>query len=78
MVLFGPSMFGSIRKQKRCWWLCALTPGVDFCAPSVCGLAGVHGVGIEDTGEFDFELDGAVLVEDPVDAVLVVSGCEDV
>ena len=51
---------------------------VHFGAPAVGVFAGVHGVGVEDAGEFDFELDGAVLVEDPVDAVFVVGGGEDV
>lgn len=52
--------------------------GVDFGAPALGVFARVHGIGVEDTGEFDFELDGAVLVEDPVDAVFVVGGGEDV
>ena len=52
--------------------------GVDLRAPFLGVLAGVHGVGIQDAGEFDLELDGAVLVEDPVDTVLVVCGGEDV
>ena len=51
---------------------------VDLCAPPFRVFARVHGVGIEDAGEFDLELDGAVLVEDPVDAVLVVGRREDV
>lgn len=50
---------------------------VDFCAVGRCGLAGREGVGGEDSGEFDFELDYAVLVHDPVDAVFVVAGGED-
>ena len=52
--------------------------GVDFGAPALSVLAGVHGVGVQDTGQFDLELDGAILVEDPVDAVLVIGGGEDV
>lgn len=51
--------------------------GVDFRAPFFGVLTGVHGVGVEYSGEFDLELDGAVLVEDPVDAVFVVCGSED-
>lgn len=51
--------------------------GVDFRAPSFGVLARVHGVGVQDAGKFDLELDGAVLVENPVDAVLVVGGSED-
>lgn len=51
---------------------------VDFCAPRGGLLARVEGVGVQDAGEFDLELDRAVLVEDPVDAVLVVGGGEDV
>ena len=50
---------------------------VDFCAVGRRGLAGCEGVGGEDSGEFDFELDDAVLVHDPVDAVFVVAGGED-
>ena len=51
---------------------------VDLGAPPFCVLARVHGVGVEDAGELDLELDGAILVEDPVDAVLVVGRREDV
>ena len=50
---------------------------VDFRAVGSSGLAFGDGVGGEDAGEFDFELDDAVLVEDPVDAVFVVAGGED-
>ena len=50
---------------------------VDFCAVGRGGLAFGDGVGGEDAGEFDFELDYAVLVHDPVDAVFVVAGGED-
>lgn len=52
--------------------------GVHFCPPSLGVLAGEHGVGVQDTRELDLELDGAILVEDPVHAVLVVGGREDV
>lgn len=51
---------------------------VDFSTPALGVLAGVHGVGVQNTGELDVELDSTVLVEDPVDAVLVVGGSEDV
>jgi hypothetical protein len=50
---------------------------VDFCAVGRGGLAFSDGVGGEDAGEFDFELDDAVLVQNPVDAVFVVAGGED-
>lgn len=51
--------------------------GVDLCAPAVGVFAGVHGVRVQNAGELDVKLDGAVLVEDPVDAVFIVRGCED-
>lgn len=51
---------------------------VDFSAPAVSVLAWAHGVGVQNTGEFDLELNGAVLVEDPVYAVFVVGSGEDV
>jgi len=44
-------------------------PRVYFRAPRRRGLARVQGVGVQDAREFDLELDRAVLVEDPVDAV---------
>ena len=50
---------------------------VDFCAVGRGALAGRECVGGEDAGEFDFKLDDAVLVHDPVDAVFVVAGGED-
>ena len=52
--------------------------GIHFRAPALCVLAGVHGVGVEDAGELDLELDRAVLMEDPVYAVLVIGRREDV
>lgn len=53
-------------------------PGVDLGTPAVRIFAWVHGVGVQDTGELDLELDGAVLVEDPIDTVFVVGCSEDV
>lgn len=50
---------------------------IDLGAPAVQVFARIAGVRIEDAGEFDFKLDGAVLVEDPVDAVLIIGGRED-
>ena len=50
---------------------------VNLGTPAVGILTGVHGIGVEDTGQLDIELDGAVLVEDPVNAVFVVGGRED-
>lgn len=47
---------------------------VDFRSPAVGILARVHGVCVQNASEFDFKLDGAVLVEDPVNAVFIV-GC---
>lgn len=52
--------------------------GVHFSAPSVRIFARVHAVRVQDAGQFDLELDRAVLVQDPVYAVLVVGGGEDV
>ena len=52
--------------------------GIHLGAPALGILTGIHGVGVEDAGELDLELDGAVLVEDPVDAVFVVGRREDV
>lgn len=53
-------------------------PGVDFGSPSVRVLAGIHGVCVQDSSEFDFQLNSAVLVEDPVYTVFVVCGSKDV
>lgn len=50
---------------------------VDFGAPALGVFAFVHGVRVEDTSQLDLELDGAVLVQDPVDAVFVVGSRED-
>lgn len=51
---------------------------IDFGTPAVGVLAGIHGVGVQNTGEFDFELDSAVLVEYPVDAIFIVCRGENV
>lgn len=45
---------------------------VNFCAPSLCIFTGVHSVGIQDPGELNLQLYGSVLVEDPIDAILVI------
>lgn len=50
---------------------------VDFGSPALSILAGVHGISVENAGKLDVQLNCAVLVEDPVDAVLVVGGGED-
>lgn len=47
--------------------------GVDLRAPAFEVFIFVAGVCVKDTGQLDFELDGAVQVEDPVDTVLIVS-----
>ena len=52
--------------------------GVDLRAPAFEIFVWVHGVCVEDASELDFKLDGTVLVEDPVDAVLVICSSEDV
>ena len=52
--------------------------GVDFCAPAFGIFAGIHRVCVQDACQLDFQLHGAVLVEDPIYAVLVVRGREDV
>ena len=52
--------------------------GVHFCAPAFEVLAWKHGVGVQDACEFDLKLNRPVEMEDPVHAVLVVGGREDV
>jgi len=51
---------------------------VDLGSPTLGVLTRVHSIGVQDTSEFDFQLNGTILVEDPVHAVLVVCGSEDV
>jgi hypothetical protein len=51
---------------------------INLSAPWSCRLAGVQGISVQDTCQLDLELDRAVLVEDPVDAVLVVCCGENV
>lgn len=50
---------------------------VDLGAPSLGVLIRVHDIGIEDTSQLDVRLDSTVLVEDPLDGVLVVGSSED-
>jgi len=52
-------------------------PGVDFRSPALGVFTWVQGVGVQDSSELDFQLDGSILVEYPVHAVLVVRRCED-
>ena len=51
---------------------------VDFSSPRSRRLAGVQGVCVQDTSQFDLKLDSTVLVEDPVDAILVICRGENV
>jgi hypothetical protein len=41
-------------------------------------FAWIHGIGVQNAGKLDLKLDSAILVEDPIDAVLVVCGGKDV
>ena len=52
--------------------------GVDFRSPAVSILARVHRIRVQDSSQFDFQLDCTVLVKDPVHAVFVIGGCENV
>lgn len=51
--------------------------GVHLSTVAVSILIGIHGVCVQDTGKLNIKLDGTVHVEDEVDAVLVVTGSED-
>lgn len=51
---------------------------IDFSAPALGVFAGIHRVGVQDSCELDFELNCTIQVKDPVHAVFVVSGRENV
>lgn len=51
---------------------------VDLCTPALEVFTREHGVSVQNASELDFELDGAVKVENPVDAVFIVGSSEDV
>jgi hypothetical protein len=51
--------------------------GVDACAPWAGILIRVESISIEDAGKLNLRLDGAVLVEDPLNSIFVVGGSED-
>lgn len=51
--------------------------GVHLRSPAVCVLVRVQGVRVQNTSQLDIQLHGTILVEDPVHAVLVVRGRED-
>lgn len=74
----GPVDHGVDAQAEEMLMVVCVDSRVNFGAPALGVLTGVHGIGVEDTRQLDVELDGAVLVEDPVDAVLVVCGSEDV
>lgn len=75
--VLGPVDVGVDAQTEEMLVVVRVDAWVDFGAPALGVLAGVHGVGVEDAGQLDFQLDRAVLVEDPVDAVLVVGRGED-
>ena len=54
-----------------------INPRIHLGSPPLQILPRVTRICVQDTRELDLELNGAVLVEDPVDAVLVVCGRED-
>ncbi len=45
---------------------------INFRSPSLGVFTWVHCICVQDTSELDFELNGSVLMEDPVNAVFVV------
>ena len=74
--LLGPSMAGSRRTQKRCWWIGDAMPGatrgaVSVPPPSPTALTPITPV------SFNFKLDCPIKVEVPVEAVFVVADCVD-
>ena len=64
-------------KAEEMLMVVGIDPWVNFCPPSVDIFSGVHGICIQDTGKFDLKLDCPVLVEDPVHAVFVICGGEN-
>lgn len=51
---------------------------VNFSSPAFGILTRIHRICVQDASQLDFQLNRTILVEDPVHAVLVVGGCEDV
>ena len=74
----GAVDFGVDAEAEEMLMVVCVDAGVDLGAPAFGVFVRVHGVGVQDTREFDFELDRAVKMERPVDAVFVVGGREDV
>ena len=51
---------------------------VDFGSPALGVLTRIHSIGVEDTSKLDLQLDGTILMENPVHAVFIVRSSEDV
>lgn len=65
-------------KAEKMLVVVCIDAGVDLGSPSLRILTRVHGVSVQNTSELDFQLNGTILVEDPVYAVLVICSREDV
>lgn len=76
--VFRPVDIGINTHAEQMLMIVCVDTWVNLSAPAMGILSRVHGVGVQDACEFDFKLDSAVLVEDPVDAILIICSREDV
>lgn len=76
--IFGPIDIGIHSHAEEMLVVVGVDPWVDFSSPTESILSRVHCIRVEYPGELDLELYSTILVEDPVNTVLVVRCCEDV
>lgn len=65
-------------QTKQMLVIVSVDAGIHLCTPTLGVLSWVHGVCVQDAGKLDLELNSPILVEDPVNTVLIVCSCEDV
>ena len=74
----GPVNIGIYPHTEEMLVVVGVNARIDLGAPPFCVFAGVHRVCVEDAGKLDLKLHGTILVEDPIDTVLIVRCSEDV
>lgn len=76
--ILGPIDVGIDSQTKEMLMIVRVDSRVHFSAPALGVFARVHRIGVENARKLDFELYCAILMEDPVHAVLVIRSGKDV
>lgn len=73
----GPIDVGIYAQTKEMLMVVCVHTGVDFSAPTLQILSRVHGICVENSGQFYLKLNRSILMQNPVHAILVVGSSEN-